>query len=207
MWAMGRNYAGGLGDGAYNNTNWPEMIVQSNVTAIAGGAAHSLFLKSDGSLWATGYNYFGDLGDGSFNQTNNPQLILTNGVVKITCGSDHSLFIKKDGSLWGMGKNGEGELGDGTYSTGPNYGTNQPEQIAFNPLYNLISGKLLSAGHVQLSFVGITGNNYALDAAGNLSTPDWRPMATNTAGTLGALIFTNTPDPTTNNFWRIRSVP
>jgi hypothetical protein len=27
------------------------------------------------------------------------------------------------------------------------------------------------------------------------------------AGSFGALVFTNTPDATTNNFWRIRSVP
>jgi hypothetical protein len=30
---------------------------------------------------------------------------------------------------------------------------------------------------------------------------------TNPAGDNGLLIFTNLADPTTNNFWRIRSVP
>ena len=38
----------------HNNTNRPEQIVASNVTAIAAGYYHSLFLKSDGSLWAMG---------------------------------------------------------------------------------------------------------------------------------------------------------
>ena len=38
----------------YNNTNRPEQIVASGVTAIAAGGNHSLFLKSDGSLWAHG---------------------------------------------------------------------------------------------------------------------------------------------------------
>jgi hypothetical protein len=69
LWAMGRNGNGQLGDGTYNNTNRPQQIVASNVTAIAGGGidgggAHSLFLKSDGSLWAMGLNNFGQLGDG-----------------------------------------------------------------------------------------------------------------------------------------------
>jgi hypothetical protein len=32
-------------------------------------------------------------------------------------------------------------------------------------------------------------------------------FARDQAGRNGNLIFTNTPDPTTNNFWRIRSVP
>ncbi len=50
-----------------NNTNRPEQIVASGVTAIAAGDDHSLFLKSDGSLWAMGYNDFGELGDGTTN--------------------------------------------------------------------------------------------------------------------------------------------
>ena len=65
-----------MGDGTYNNTNRPEQIVASNVTAIAGGETHSLFLKSDGSLWAMGYNGFGELGDGTYNSTNRPEQIV-----------------------------------------------------------------------------------------------------------------------------------
>jgi hypothetical protein len=30
---------------------------------------------------------------------------------------------------------------------------------------------------------------------------------THTAGSFGALVFSNAPDATTNNYWRIRSVP
>jgi hypothetical protein len=32
-------------------------------------------------------------------------------------------------------------------------------------------------------------------------------VATNPATSYGALVFTSTPDLTTNNFWRIHSVP
>jgi len=39
------------------------------------------------------------------------------------------------------------------------------------------------------------------------SPANWLPQATNTADALGNLIFTNAPDPATNDFWRIRSVP
>ena len=49
--------------------------------------------------------------------------------------------------------------------------------------------------------------NYALDRSTSLLPANWIPQTTNPAGSFGALVFTNTPDATTNNFWRIRSVP
>jgi alpha-tubulin suppressor-like RCC1 family protein len=206
MWAMGYNTYGQLGDGTYNTTNQPEMIVASNVVAIAAGGDHSLFLKSDGSLWAMGFNRFGQLGDGTSGptvQTNLPEEIVASGIIAIAAGADHSLFLKSDGSLWGMGHNYYGQLGDGTSGIG-NF-TNWPEQIV-GP-YNQISGQLLTNGDMQLSFVGIAVANYALDWATSLSPANWLPVATNLATSYGALVFTNTPDPTTNNFWRIRLMP
>jgi len=72
--------------------------------------------------------------------------------------------------------------------------------------YNKISGQLLSGGAMQLSFVGNASSNYALDRTFNLALTNWVPIATNTANAGGTLVFTNTPNSTTNNFWRIRSV-
>jgi hypothetical protein len=60
---------------------------------------------------------------------------------------------------------------------------------------------------MSLSFVGFAGANYALDRSFSLSPANWIPQITNPADANGNLIFTNTPDATTNNFWRIRSVP
>src|SRR5208283_2048370 len=129
LWAMGLNTYGQLGDGYTDNGNYftndlPEQIVASNVTAIAAGYYHSLFLKSDGSLWAMGYNNDGQLGDGTLNNTNRPEQIVASGVTAIAAGLQHSLFLKSDGSLWAMGDNEWGQLGDGTYNN-----TNRPEQI------------------------------------------------------------------------------
>jgi len=221
LWAMGLDNCGQLGDGVPSGdfvwTNLPEQIVASNVTAIAAGGApsdllplteHSLFLMRDGSLWGMGYNGFGELGDGTYNNTNLPELIVANNVTAIAAGgsdpdyniSGHSLFLKSDGSLWGMGYNGYGELGDGTLNS-----TNLPEQIL--AAYNRITNQVLGDGTMQLAFVGIAGGNYALDSTVSLSPANWIPQATNRADALGNLIFTNAPDPTTNDFWRIRSVP
>ncbi|MGA9778349.1 MAG: hypothetical protein WBS33_08775, partial [Verrucomicrobiia bacterium] len=73
---MGDNSYGQLGDGTTDNgnyeTNLPEQIVASNVTAISGGEFHSLFLKSDGSLWAMGNDSAGELGDGNYYNPPNP---------------------------------------------------------------------------------------------------------------------------------------
>jgi alpha-tubulin suppressor-like RCC1 family protein len=205
LWATGWNGYGQLGAGNSINgfgTNRPVQTVASNVTAIAVGWYDSLFLKSDGSLWAMGGGSSGDLGDGTFFQTNQPEQIVASGVIAVAGGFAHSLFLKSDGSLWAMGFNGDGELGDGTYNN-----TNRPERIVVNPSYNQITGQLLGGTNMQLSFVGIANANYALDYSTSLSPPNWIPQATNPAGSFGALVFSNAPDATTNNFWRIRSVP
>ena len=180
------------------------------VTKVAAGGYHSLFLKSDGSLWTMGDNDDGELGDGTYNQANLPEQIVASNITAIAAGVFHSLFLKSDGSLWTMGDNSYGELGDGT-TDNDNYNTNLPEQIVAGssvpPGYNQISGQLLGTGDIQLSFVGSTGANYALDRSFSLAPPNWVPQLTNATDAGGVLVFTNTPDPTTNNFWRIRSVP
>jgi alpha-tubulin suppressor-like RCC1 family protein len=83
LWAMGSDSFGQLGDGTTDNgnyqTNRPEMIVAGDVTAIAAGEAHSLFIKSDGSLWAMGDDQYGQLGDGVYRSgygVNQPEQIV-----------------------------------------------------------------------------------------------------------------------------------
>jgi hypothetical protein len=73
--------------------------------------------------------------------------------------------------------------------------------------YNQIASQVLGGGNVQLSFIGNYGINYALDRSASLSPANWVPQVTNSTGPGGLLVFTNTPDATTNNFWRFRSVP
>jgi alpha-tubulin suppressor-like RCC1 family protein len=206
LWAMGEDMYGELGDGTTrameSGMNLPERIVTSNVTAVACGLWHTLFVERDGSMWAMGSNGRGELG-GSFSDTSLPSLVITHGVIAVAAGHEDSFLIKNDGSLWGMGFNLLGELGDGTYNS-----TNLPEQIVAGPPgYNQISVQLLSGGNVGLFYVGMAGTNYELDRSFGLAPPNWVPQATNPAGTGGILLFTNTPDATTNSFWRIHSVP
>jgi hypothetical protein len=150
-----------------------------------------------------GLNQSGQLGDGTDNNTNRPEMIVASNVTAIAAGLYYSLFLKSDGSLWAMGDNSGGQLGDGTYNN-----TNRPEEIVAGPPgYNQIAVQLLSGGNMSLSYVGMAGTNYVLDRSFSLSPTNWVPQATNPAGADGVLVFTNTLDATTNNFWRIRSVP
>ena len=215
LWGMGWNFYGQLGDGTYgvgypnNGISRPEqtaLILATNVAAIAAGGDHSLILKSDGSLWAMGYNNWGQLGDGTtdggYYETNLPEQIVASNVTAIAGANYHTLFLKSDGSLWAMGYDNYGQLGDGTFNQ-----VNHPKLIVTSLGYNRIYDQPLTGIKMRLSYGGIAGASYALDRSTSLSPPNWIPQATNSASAALVLVFTNTPDTTTNNFWRIRSVP
>jgi alpha-tubulin suppressor-like RCC1 family protein len=148
LYAMGANGSvdlgigsGQLGDGTYTDHHTPEAVVTyssstPNVTAVAGGFAHSLFIKSDGSLWGTGNYGYGQLGlfvppITYYEQanTNRPVMIFSgNGsyddgpVVTVAAGAFNSLFITSDGSLW--------VVGDDTFDQlDPAYGGSNVEEI------------------------------------------------------------------------------
>ena len=167
LWGMGANAYGELGDGTSDSiypfgTNRPEQIVAGNVTAIAAGGAHTLFLKSNGSLWAMGYNIFGQLGDGTYFSTNRPKRIVASNVVAIAAGAFHSLFLKSDGSLWAMGHNGNGQLGVGTYTPGPpfgHYGISRPRQIVGSNVTAIAAGWYHSLFIKSDGSLWVTGDN------------------------------------------------
>ena len=117
---------GALGNGytsqqlrAVQVTDWNTNLI-TNVSAIAAGTSHTVFLKSDGTVWATGNNSEGELGDGFTTDrlravqvtdyTTNP---ITN-IAAISTGVYHSVFLKNDGTVWATGQNNNGELGDGS---------------------------------------------------------------------------------------------
>ena len=87
--------------------------MDANVTAVAAGDGHSLFVKSDGSLWTMGRNDYGQLGDGNLTSRATPVSVYSFGVLSVAAGAHSSLFIKSGGSLWSMGQNDSGQLGFG----------------------------------------------------------------------------------------------
>jgi hypothetical protein len=90
-----------------------EGICAATQPAIAAGMAHSLFLKSDGSVWACGANWGGQLGDGTYSDQHAPIHVIDN-VKAIAAGEMHSLFVKTDGTVWAAGAGNDGRLGNGS---------------------------------------------------------------------------------------------
>ena len=127
VWGWGWNFNGQLGDGT---TTQPSVPVQAqgltDVIAIAtanaetfGMDAHSLALKSDGTVWSWGDNSNGQLGDGTTTQKLTPVQVtgLTDAIGIAAAGArfaGHSLALTVDGSVWAWGDNNLGQLGDGT---------------------------------------------------------------------------------------------
>jgi alpha-tubulin suppressor-like RCC1 family protein/Leucine-rich repeat (LRR) protein len=119
VWAWGQNDVGQLGNGTtIDYFGFIQVSGLGNVTAIATGAvgAHTLALKSDGTLWSWGYNLLGQIGNGttSLTQTIPAQVTSLTGVAAIAAGTTHSLAAKSDGTLWSWGENNFGQLGNGT---------------------------------------------------------------------------------------------
>lgn len=56
-----------------------QVAALSDVSAISGGNAHNLALKTDGSVWAWGYGYYGQLGNNATRDSNIPVRVIGSG--------------------------------------------------------------------------------------------------------------------------------
>jgi len=83
---------------------------------VSAGGAHTVAIKSDGTLWAWGANIYGQVGDGTTTDKSVPTQEDTNAAdwSRVNAGAFHTTAIKSDGTLWAWGYNIFGQLGDGT---------------------------------------------------------------------------------------------
>ncbi len=90
-------------------------------SSIAAGSAHTVALKSDGTVRAWGSNNSGQLGDGTTTDRLAPVKVTgLDGVTAIAAGLSHTVALKSDGTVWAWGLNNYGQLGDGTYGSSQN---------------------------------------------------------------------------------------
>jgi alpha-tubulin suppressor-like RCC1 family protein len=180
-WAFGNNDNKQLGNGSSDATSTLPVQLKSGsgtsnyfpaVIAVSAGSAHSLALKSDGTVWAWGDNSQGELGNNSTTDSTYPVQVkgsdgsgyLTD-VTVISAGNNFSLALAEDGSVWAWGYNNVGQLGDNSNIT-----RKTPVQVGStsNPLSGI---KAISAG---------SNFSLALDKNGNV----WA-WGANSSGQLG----------------------
>ena len=124
VYAWGYNYFGQLGNNSTTNSLIPVAVDTSGVlsgktiTAIAGGASHSLALDDEGKVYAWGSNSDGQLGNNSTTQSLIPVAVDTSGVLSgktitaIAAGAYCSLALDDEGKVYAWGSNSDGQLGN-----------------------------------------------------------------------------------------------
>ncbi|HEX3046122.1 MAG TPA: hypothetical protein VHY08_15310 [Bacillota bacterium] len=86
-----------------------------HVITVAGGGAHSLALKNDGTVWAWGKNDAGQLGNGTMNDSMIAVPVnYFKKVIAIGAGGAHSIALTDVGTVWAWGANNDSQLGNGT---------------------------------------------------------------------------------------------
>ncbi|HLP56389.1 MAG TPA: T9SS type A sorting domain-containing protein [Fluviicola sp.] len=124
----GFNYYGQLGNGNSGiNEPLPASVNGvSGLSAVSGGAMHSILLEGNGQVITMGENDRGQLGTGNNDDSYVPVSVpgLSN-ITAISAGWEHSLALKNDGTVWAWGYNAYGQLG-----TGDTIYHNAPVQVA-----------------------------------------------------------------------------
>lgn len=165
----------------------------SGVRAIAAGAAHSLALKTDGSVLAWGHDTSGELGTGGAlpgTDASTPQPVSglgassTNPVIAIAAGDSFSVALKKDGSVWSWGNNASGQLGNGTVGTD----SSTPHQVntlgpsTTNPVIAISAGSAFVVALKKNGTVVAWGNNNSGELGNNTTTSSLNPVTAIAAG-------------------------
>ncbi|HEU0085857.1 MAG TPA: immunoglobulin-like domain-containing protein [Candidatus Paceibacterota bacterium] len=100
VWAWGYNNAGQVGDNSTTNRNTPVQVKSpdgadflTDITAVQGGAYHSMAIKSDGTVWAWGQNNQGQLGDTTTTNRSTPVNVIDGTLINFsTVGGNLSYY-------------------------------------------------------------------------------------------------------------------
>lgn len=120
IWAWGCNDFGQVGLG-YTTPDTTGIITATRIgtnvgwVAVTAGAAHSVGLRTDGSIWAWGDNQYGQIGIGSTGMIGITTPTQTYGSdtdwSAIAAGCYYTVALKNNSTGWGWGDNSVGQLG------------------------------------------------------------------------------------------------
>ncbi|MCL2680005.1 MAG: hypothetical protein FWF11_00790, partial [Coriobacteriia bacterium] len=117
LWSWGSNVGGRTGLGATTGTQTTPVQVgtATDWTTLSAGNAHSIAIRSDGTLWSWGSNTVGRTGLGTTigSQTTPIQVGSATDWTLADAGTagSHSLGMRTNGDLWGWGYNVNGQIG------------------------------------------------------------------------------------------------
>jgi hypothetical protein len=123
LWIWGSNNNTQLGHNAANNAFTPITTFAggTNWNLVALGEAHTVAIKTDGTLWCWGRTVEGQCGNNS-SIANLPVTTFAGGTdwKQVSCGYRHTTAIKTDGTLWTWGRSYNGQLGNNAINTSVN---------------------------------------------------------------------------------------
>ena len=122
LWAWGNNYGGRLGDNTTVAKCSPVSVIGgfTDWCQVSTSGAHTLAIRTNGTLWAWGFNLNGQLGTGNTTNRSSPVSVIGGFTDwrQASNATSHSLGVRQNGTLWAWGYQACGRLGNGNLTIG-----------------------------------------------------------------------------------------